>query len=1192
MSKPIDQQLISVFVGEAKSYIPKIESAIEMFRCETERLNKIEEMHRYIQNIKGASSMIGVNELSDISNYMEKILEDLASHKIEFSNDLLLFLRNTTVHIGNYLDSLIEGEFDYKTILSEVENSYRRLCGQPIKTNEEVIKGVEKTKQSPFAEDTTYSISKTVQQKVQYPENEPILVAPIGIYKDILNNFKILQDSPERDDKILELLDLVSKLGDYCKTYQFSSYDKATKALNHVSVISQNLCDVVKDLDKSRSNDNYTTLLGITETFIYQIERVLYNYNSDIDFDSEIEQLINNREEYSSSVLKADDETTTSKPYTIENADSDFNPELIAEFLQETRNDSREVGDLLRSYEESDDKGSVLQSVKSYIHKINGAAGMLGFDKPGESDQLGKNHAIFSLTKEMSEYLNVISETDLQLDQDSVQLIKEGTEFLGAMCDEFEIDGLDEILNQIALKFSKATSKIANSQPSVSQDSDIQTSKIDLKPKLKIPDELHEVLMIEAGEHLKNINNSLSDFAASNVNLDLLQEVRRGAHTIKGAASMVGLQPVSDLAHEMEAVLDRLFDNNSIPTSGVMDIFSVTISMLEKLISNQDGADLDSEYNDILNNYKQLELLDTVPQTDKTSSMDKNLLFSEDKTEISETKKQYDDTVEEHFVLSTESSEDIPPGLLDVFLVEANEHLKNMGKYLNIIAKDYDDKESLQEVRRSVHTIKGAAGMVGLGSVSSFAHRMEDLLDNLYEKSVVFNDDILKLLYNTSGLFYDIVNSKVTNHQAHKQLTNIFDEYKRFLKDDEFELDKIDELEHIETTEGFKREDVFLGLDAKQIFELDQTPKDSLERPEQVIRKPGDFVRVPMERLDELVNLVSELVVNRSTFEQHFGVFNQELDELTPSLDRLRRVTSNLETQYEVLTLGSGKLQMEEGAEGNVTNFPVSTSKSHDFDELKFDRDTEFYKYTRELSESTSDIREFGSRMKDLVGDFDGYLDRQESTTSDMQDKLIRLRMVPLATVAMQLHRAVRVTASQQNKKVQLNIYGEEIELDKTVLEKMYDPFFHIIRNSVYHGIELPELRKALNKNEVGTIYLKAYYEGTQVVIQIGDDGAGLVPEVLRLAAVRGGFVSETDSHRLSDKDLYKLIFLPGFTSVSEMSEISGRGVGMDIVSGTVNRLKGTVTIDSIPTKGVTFTIRLPMSYDISYYASILSEYK
>jgi chemosensory pili system protein ChpA (sensor histidine kinase/response regulator) len=383
----------------------------------------------------------------------------------------------------------------------------------------------------------------------------------------------------------------------------------------------------------------------------------------------------------------------------------------------------------------------------------------------------------------------------------------------------------------------------------------------------------------------------------------------------------------------------------------------------------------------------------------------------------------------------------------------------------------------------------------------------------------------------------------------------------------------------VDNVSDFKQEELFVGLDSGGIFDMDNKSKTGTQQTEQVLRKPGELVRIPIERLDELVNLVSELVVNSSAFEQHFSRFVQELAELSSSLDRLRRVTSILKTQYEAIMLGGKLPPVYETGKFEAVEMQALNQQTHEFDELEFDRYTEFHQHARELSESTSDIRAVGSQMRDLTGDFYSYLNRQQRITSEVQDKFMRLQMVPLlATVATRLHRTVRVIASQQNKRVQLNIIGEDVELDKTVIEEMSDSLLHIIRNSVDHGVELPEHRKALNKNEVGTISLKAYYEGTQVVIQIGDDGAGLVPEVLRAAAVRGGFVSEADSLRLKKEDLYKLIFLPGFTSATEISEISGRGVGMDIVNNTVRKLKGTISVNSVPAKGVTFNIILPMN--------------
>jgi two-component system chemotaxis sensor kinase CheA len=186
--------------------------------------------------------------------------------------------------------------------------------------------------------------------------------------------------------------------------------------------------------------------------------------------------------------------------------------------------------------------------------------------------------------------------------------------------------------------------------------------------------------------------------------------------------------------------------------------------------------------------------------------------------------------------------------------------------------------------------------------------------------------------------------------------------------------------------------------------------------------------------------------------------------------------------------------------------------------------------------------------------------------------------MVPLATLVTRLHRTVRVTAAQQGKIVDFVIEGEDVELDNTVLEEMADPLLHILRNSVDHGIEPQYIRRVMGKPENGQICLRAYYEGTQVVIQVRDDGAGLDPELLRSTAARGGFVSEAGVMNLSDEELYSLVFLPGFSTAKEISEISGRGVGMDIVKSTVHKMKGAVSVNSTRGKGTIFIVRLPIT--------------
>jgi chemotaxis protein histidine kinase CheA/ActR/RegA family two-component response regulator len=190
--------------------------------------------------------------------------------------------------------------------------------------------------------------------------------------------------------------------------------------------------------------------------------------------------------------------------------------------------------------------------------------------------------------------------------------------------------------------------------------------------------------------------------------------------------------------------------------------------------------------------------------------------------------------------------------------------------------------------------------------------------------------------------------------------------------------------------------------------------------------------------------------------------------------------------------------------------------------------------------------------------------------------------MVPLATLATRLQRTVRVTANQQGKEVAFSLEGEEVEFDKTMLEEMAEPLLHLLRNAVDHGIEPPELRRELGKPLQGQICLRAFREGTQIVIQVQDDGKGLDPQRLRVAAVQKGLMSEADAAQLTTAQLYALVFTPGFSTAETISEISGRGVGMDIVQTTANRLKGRVELDSMPGQGSTCTIRLPLTLTIT----------
>ncbi len=886
--------------------------------------------------------------------------------------------------------------------------------------------------------------------------------------------------------------------------------------------------------------------------------------------------------------------------------------EILVGFIEETKSYiPRILGHIETLSEDSGNREAAVEEAYRFIHTIKGASSMLGLFslshisyfmeqvleeiKEGQIE-MNRESALFlsGAACQINNYVNDLLSGRLQERSVLSEVVKSFRRLRG-LPESGDGEAIDRLMVDVedlpsAPEETKVWEFDKKQEPEnlMSEISDYQEA---------ISPELMEVFFVEVREHLQNITHSLSELHKNSGNKEQLQEVRRCIHTIKGAAGMVGFQSISKLAAGMEDLLDKLYDGDMEPSPEIMNLLFSTSDLLDDIVSGGTGKDgLENRFAAIYKSYD--EILDGGYYRDAGSSLEvfkqevqskhsdagqksgSNLddeWTNRDEAYGSEQSTVFEDSAKRHI-----QPEAAPPELLEVFIIEANEHLHNITQSLSKLDNNKEDKNQLQEVRRSVHTIKGAAGMVGFQPVSQLAHRMEDLLDKLYDGGMELSPEIMNLLFTTSDTLDDMVSGKFTDQEPESRLQKLYDLYSHLLERKQFVEPGASENYSIKEEKlATTGEDKAISLSDKdsQVVEEVYMQPDKDAGP--ATGKPGDFVRIPIERLDELVNLVSELVVNRSTFEQHFGRLIEEVDELRPSVDRMRRASSKMETQYEVINLGGGKFAGYGKVAVGIPGAQSMSSRMYEFDELEFDRYTEFHLLSRELAETTSDIGAVGNELRYIMGDFDSCLDRQGRLTSEIQDKLMRLRMVPLATLVTRLRRTVRVTAVQQGKTADFMIEGEDVELDKTVLEDIADPLLHILRNSVDHGIEPQDIRKVMGKPEKGQIWLRAYYEGTQVVIQAGDDGAGLDTELLRSAVLRGGFLPESDAMSLSQEELYSLIFLPGFSTAREVSEISGRGVGMDIVKSTVHKMKGTVSVNSTPGKGTTFTVRLPMTLAI-----------
>ena len=314
----------------------------------------------------------------------------------------------------------------------------------------------------------------------------------------------------------------------------------------------------------------------------------------------------------------------------------------------------------------------------------------------------------------------------------------------------------------------------------------------------------------------------------------------------------------------------------------------------------------------------------------------------------------------------------------------------------------------------------------------------------------------------------------------------------------------------------------------------------------------GSILRVDSRRIDNLLNLVSEAVINKASF-------NQLAMQNAAELSRFQSIEAEYKERLHNLfdKLPDYMEQIKEGVSS------VDIRKS----------------ILKEYGTLSNIFDEYETEAKNISGKFRSYTQNLGTIAGDLQEGVMKIRMVPINQIFSRFPRVVRDLQRDLNKKIDLVIEGEDTELDKSVVEDLLDPIMHCIRNSVDHGIEAPEARTAAGKPETGTILLKASNEGNQIVIEIKDDGAGIDVEKVRKKAVDRGLIHPDKA--VTEQDAFNLIMQPGFSTADKISNISGRGVGLDVVKTMINNLKGTISINSEKGKGTSFIIKLPLTLAI-----------
>lgn len=450
--------------------------------------------------------------------------------------------------------------------------------------------------------------------------------------------------------------------------------------------------------------------------------------------------------------------------------------------------------------------------------------------------------------------------------------------------------------------------------------------------------------------------------------------------------------------------------------------------------------------------------------------------------------------------------------IVDSFIIETKEILEKLDLNLVELEKSPSDKELLNDIFRSFHTIKGTAGFLGLDRLTKVTHRCEDILNKLRKGEAALSAPVMDAILDSYDKIKLLLESIETDKNEEIEIEDVVTKLNELIAS----IENKTELKNEQPSAKEKKKKSEVVQPELNIQSPSETKTSTAElqknKTEQIIPLPANpetkpkqestnktdnTIRVDVQRLDDLLNIVSELVLGRN---------------------RLAQVNSEIGYEHEG------------------------------------------HQLSRDLAEITKQI--------DLM-------------TNELQLVVMKTRMIKIGKVFNRFPRVVRDLCKETKKQVELVIRGEETELDKTLIEEINDPLVHLVRNSMDHGIESPDDRTKAGKNPTGTITLSAEHEGNNIIISIEDDGKGIDPDIIREKAISKGLITKERAKELTRQDSLNLIFLPGFSTAEVVTNISGRGVGMDVVKTNVTKLRGIINIESNPGKGTRIVIKLPLTLAI-----------
>ena len=672
----------------------------------------------------------------------------------------------------------------------------------------------------------------------------------------------------------------------------------------------------------------------------------------------------------------------------------------------------------------------------------------------------------------------------------------------------------------------------------------VEASDASAQAVLSDAQELTEIFISEAQELMQNFDSCCAAWEANPANLESASEIKRVLHTLKGSARVVGFIAIGDFAARLEKMM---------ASAG----HSSDAVLLARLHQASDGL------HRVLNDMQQgrtpdlhglLAYLDA-PAPPFAESIE----VSADVIEMS---MPVQEAEPEPATQSAPTIVDEDTELIQIFSSEAGELLENLQQAFGAWQREPRDLTGAREMQRALHTLKGGARMSGLEAMGNVAHDMEtrisalELLGGADAASLAKLSDELEALSH----LHDLIERG--DYAALRQDTAATEWVATEAQADS-EPPIETEMAPMAAPVLAVVNPVRSGLWDPQLFWKSEDDAAAL-----ALRR--ETARVPVENLDAMLNQAGEISIYRSRLEEHNNAIQLQLNEMAQAIARVREQLRlmDIETDAQISARGMGH------------SGDTHDRYAGDFDSLEMDRYTRMQELSRALNESVGDLSALHGAMDGLTSEAETLMLQQGRINTQVQQGLMSTLMVPFSRQVARLQRVLKQTASENGKQADIEFFGIESELDRNVLERMTAPLEHLLRNSVVHGLEDAQDRVIAGKSAIGMVRVSLRREGTQLLIELSDDGKGLDYNAIRNTAIKRGLMSA--DAELRDEEVAMFIFEPGFSTAKKLTQDAGRGIGMDVVASEVKQLGGTLELASNTGKGTRFLVRLPLNLAIS----------